>query len=113
MKRVEFHFDFVCPYAYLASTQIEAVCARAPGAELVYKPFLLGGVFRGLGVADAPAMPEAKARMNARDMRRWAQHWGVPFVVPQTHPNRTVTALRAALASDDLARASKALFAAY
>ena len=43
MPRIEFFFDYSCPYAYLASVQIEALAARC-GAELVWRPFLLGGV---------------------------------------------------------------------
>ena len=114
MKRVDFFYDFACPYAYLAHTQIEALCART-GAELVWRPFLLGGVFRALGTPDVPAamMPAPKARLNLLDMHRWALAFGVPLVMPETHPNRTVLALRAAIASDDLPRASKALFHAY
>jgi 2-hydroxychromene-2-carboxylate isomerase len=114
VKRLDLFYDFVCPYAYLAHTQIESVCSRA-GAELVWKPFLLGGVFRAIGTPDVPAaaMSPAKARLNALDMVRWADHFGVPLVMPETHPNRTVLALRAALAAPDLPRASKALFEAY
>ncbi|UQA61728.1 2-hydroxychromene-2-carboxylate isomerase [Polyangium aurulentum] len=112
MKRVDFHYDFVCPYAYLAHVQIEAVCARA-GAQLAWKPFLLGGVFRAVGAPDAPVMSPQKARLNALDMMRWADHLGVPLRMPEGHPRRTVLALRAAIASGDLVRASKALFSAY
>lgn len=112
--RVDFFYDFSCPYAYLAHTQIEALCART-GAELRWKPFLLGGVFQAIGAPAVPAatMPASKARMNLLDMHRWADHFGVPLRMPPTHPNRTVLALRAALASGELPRASKALFAAY
>ena len=47
-------------------------------------------------------------------MKRWADWWGVPFVMPPTHPNRTVLALRATLAADpQIPRASHALFHAY
>ncbi len=114
MTALEFYYDFSCPYAYLASTQIERLAERA-GAELVYRPFLLGGVFRALGDAapDMARMPPPRARLNGLDMHRWAEHWQVPLRMPPTHPNRTVTALRAALASDDLPRASHALFSAY
>lgn len=114
MKRVAFYYDFSCPYAYLGHTQIEALCERA-GAALEWRPFLLGGVFRAIGTPDVPAlgMPAAKARLNALDMMRWADHWGVPLRMPETHPNRTVLALRAAIASGALPRASKAIFAAY
>jgi 2-hydroxychromene-2-carboxylate isomerase len=114
VKRVDFFYDFSCPYAYLAHMQIESLCARA-GAELAWKPFLLGGVFRAIGTPPAPfqGMPAAKARHNALDMTRWADHWGVPLHVPAFHPARTVLALRAALASGDLPCASRALFRAY
>ena len=114
MTRVEFYYDFVCPYAYLAHTQIEGVCARV-GADLVWKPFLLGGIFKALGLPAVPAntMPPSKARLLSLDQRRWAEHLGVALLQPETHPNRTVLALRVALGSDDVPRASKALFAAY
>lgn len=114
MKRVDFFYDFSCPYAYLGHTQIEAVCERA-GASLVWKPMLLGGVFRAVGTPQAPGagMSIAKALLNELDMHRWADHFGVPLRRPPTHPNRTVMALRATLCSGDIARASKAFYQAY
>ena len=114
MRRVDFFYDVVCPYAYLGHTQIVDVARRA-GAELVYRPFLLGGVFRGIGAGDGPmaGMPAAKAAMNARDLARWADWFGVPLRFPAGHPNRTVLALRAILASGALPVATRALFEAY
>ena len=114
MKHVDFFYDFACPYAYLAHDRVDAACARG-GATVRWRPFLLGGVFRAIGTPDMPAahMHASKARMNLLDMHRWAAFLGVPFQMPATHPNRTVMALRAAMASEDLVRASKALFAAY
>ena len=113
MKRVELYYDYSCPYAYLASTQIEALCERT-SAELLWRPMLLGGVFRALGAPDTPVLSASKARLNFLDMHRWADWWGVPFVMPPLHPNRTVLALRATLAAEaDAPRASKALFRAY
>jgi 2-hydroxychromene-2-carboxylate isomerase len=112
VPHVDFFYDLSCPYAYLGHTQIEGVCARA-GASLAWRPFLLGGVFRALGQPPAVAMSPAKARHNALDMHRWADHFGVPLRMPEAHPSRTVLALRAALASREIVRASKALFRAY
>jgi 2-hydroxychromene-2-carboxylate isomerase len=113
VKRVELYYDYSCPYAYLASTQIEALCART-SATLEWRPMLLGGVFRALGGPDTPVLAPAKARLNLLDMNRWADWWGVPFVMPPTHPNRTVLALRATLAADgQIPRAARALFHAY
>ena len=47
-RRVDFWFDYTCPYAYLASVQVEALCART-GDRLVWRPMLLGGLFRAHG----------------------------------------------------------------
>jgi 2-hydroxychromene-2-carboxylate isomerase len=60
---------------------------------------LLGGVFRGIGAGDGPmaTLGEAKAAHNLRDMRRWAEIFGVPFEMPAAHPMRTVRALRTLL----------------
>jgi 2-hydroxychromene-2-carboxylate isomerase len=116
VKRVELHYDFSCPYAYIASTQIEALCERV-GAELVWKPMLLGGVFRAVttpGATGAPPMPPPKARLNLLDMNRWADWYGVPLEMPPTHPNRTVLALRTAIAAGpELPQATRALYRAY
>ena len=100
--RLEFWFDFSCPYAYLGATQIEALAARA-GGELIWKPMLLGGVFRAV---DTPqklfaTLPPPKLRHNGQDMMRWAEHFGVPLRMPANHPMRTVRALRALLAVDE------------
>ncbi|HJL00339.1 MAG TPA: 2-hydroxychromene-2-carboxylate isomerase [Polyangiaceae bacterium LLY-WYZ-15_(1-7)] len=116
MRFVELWYDLSCPYAYLASTQVEALAAET-GAELRYRPFLLGGVFRALRTADDPnrTMAPAKMRHNLLDMRRWAAWFGVPLEMPPGHPQRTVLALRALLAAGEAARpaATHALFRAY
>ena len=98
-RRLDFFFDFSCPYAYLGSTQVEALAERT-GAELVPKPILLGGIFRARGVAQNLAAPlnPAKARHNIADLERWARHFSVPLRFPEGHPRRTVTALRSVLA---------------
>ena len=110
-RTLEFYYDFSCPYAYLASTQVRALAERA-GVELTYEPFLLGGVFKAIG-NDVGKRAGARLRTDAIDLMRWAEHWGVPLEPPPGHPNRTTTALRAALASGDLPRATHALFHAY
>jgi 2-hydroxychromene-2-carboxylate isomerase len=92
---LELWFDFSCPYAYLASRRAPHV-ARAAGVELVYRPMLLGGVFRGIGAGDGPmaTLGPAKAAHNFHDMHRWAEIFGAPFQLPAAHPMRTVRALR-------------------
>jgi len=114
MPSFDFWFDYSCPYAYLASTQVAALAART-GAELRYKPMLLGGVFRAVGMPQrlfAELSPQ-KARHNARDMERWAELFGVPLTMPAAHPMRTVEALRATLLSGVDPRVVDGFYRAY
>jgi 2-hydroxychromene-2-carboxylate isomerase len=95
---LDFWFDYSCPYAYLGSTQVEAL-ARRTGATLTFCPMLLGGVFRAVGAPQnmMDVLSPPKARHNLNDMHRWAEYFGVPFKLPAGHPFRTVEALRATL----------------
>jgi 2-hydroxychromene-2-carboxylate isomerase len=110
----ELFFDFVCPYAYLASLEVPAL-AREVGAEVALRPVLLGGIFRAIGGPDDPNVLKgpAKAAYGVLDLERKARARGVVLRRPEGHPRRTVLALRAAIASGDLERATPALFAAY
>jgi 2-hydroxychromene-2-carboxylate isomerase len=98
MAVLHFWFDYSCPYAYLASTQVAAL-ARRTRADLVYEPMLLGGVFRSVGTSQRlfAELSPAKAKHNVLDMQRWAQLFCVPLEIPSGHPMRTVEALRATL----------------
>ncbi len=104
MSVLSFYFDYSSPYAYLGATQVERV-ARAHDAELRFRPFLLGGLFKAIGTPMIPlqSFPEAKQRYQLRDMQRWAEHWGVPFRFPDKFPMNTVTALRMTLQLDQKA----------
>jgi 2-hydroxychromene-2-carboxylate isomerase len=99
MRTLDFWFDYSCPYAYLAATQVEALAKRT-GASLVWRPMLLGGVFAANGTPQKlfATLSPAKAAHNARDLDRWAELWGVPLTMPAAHPLRTVEALRATIA---------------
>ena len=62
-KNVEFYFDFGSPTAYLAATQLPRLCADA-GAELVWKPMLLGGVFGAPTMFVGPQMFWGQDRLD-------------------------------------------------
>ncbi|MBD9678580.1 2-hydroxychromene-2-carboxylate isomerase [Pseudomonas sp. PDM18] len=93
-KSVEFYFDFGSPTSYLAYTQLPGICAEA-GAELVYRPVLLGGVFQATGNASPIAIP-AKGRYTMIDMLRFARRYGVPLKMNPYFPINTLTLMRAA-----------------
>jgi 2-hydroxychromene-2-carboxylate isomerase len=96
---LDFWFDYSCPYAYLASTSVEALAART-GSKLTLEPMLLGAVFKAVATPQnlSEVLNPAKRRHNELDMARWAERWGVPLNKPAGHPMRTVEALRATLA---------------
>ena len=97
-KNLNFWFDFSCPYAYLASTRVEALAERT-GATLEAKPVLLGGIFQAVGTNQRlfATLAPAKMEHNAKDLQRHADLWETPLRFPENHPLRTVTALRALL----------------
>ena len=95
-KTVEFYFDFGSPAAYLAWTQLPGLCAEA-GAELVFKPMLLGGVFQATGNR-SPAEVPAKGRYVRQDFERHAARYGVPLRFNPHFPINTLVLMRGATA---------------
>ncbi len=112
-KNVEFFFDVVSPYSYLASTQLEGIAQRT-GAVFTWRPFFLGGVFKATGNRPPAELP-ARAAYMARDLDRWASHYGVPIGIPSRFPTLTLKAQRMLLAAPEAERPALArnLFAAY
>jgi 2-hydroxychromene-2-carboxylate isomerase len=95
-KSVELFFDFGSPATYLAWTQLPALCAEA-GADLVYRPMLLGGVFQATGNASPVAVP-AKGRYVIADLARFARRYGVPLRMNPHFPVNTLVLMRCAVA---------------
>jgi 2-hydroxychromene-2-carboxylate isomerase len=92
---VDFYFDFGSPAAYLAATQLPHVCADT-GAQLVWKPMLLGGVFQATGNRSPMEVP-AKGQYLQDDLQRFARRYGVPYRHNPFFPINTLTLMRGAL----------------
>jgi 2-hydroxychromene-2-carboxylate isomerase len=60
VKRVEFYYDLVSLYSYLAHHRIGRICEEH-GVELVLRPMLLGAVHKAVGL-QAPVQIEPKRR---------------------------------------------------
>lgn len=93
-KTVEFFFDVGSPTTYLAWTQLPAI-ARETGARIVWRPMLLGGVFKATGNASPVTVP-AKGRWMGRDIARFARRYGVPFAFNPHFPVNTLALMRGA-----------------
>jgi 2-hydroxychromene-2-carboxylate isomerase len=111
-KTLEFFFDLLSPFSYLASTQVEAVCART-GATLVWRPFLLGAVFKATENA-SPLNNPHKAAYLWKDLERWADHYGIPrLTFPSEFPFRVVDADRLVLVAGEHGKAGAFARAAF
>jgi 2-hydroxychromene-2-carboxylate isomerase len=96
---LEFFFDYGSPFSYLADTRLAALRERT-GCELVYRPMLLGGVFKATGNRSPAAEPiEAKRRHGAIDMQRWVRRLGVPFKTNPNFPINTLLLMRTCYAA--------------
>jgi len=97
--QIEFFHDFASPFSYLAATQIEEFSARH-GATLVWRPILLGGLFKRIHTPLVPlsVMSRPRREYMARDLMDWAETWNVPFQFNSAFPLNTLLALRVALA---------------
>ena len=107
-RKVEFFYDYGSPYSYLANSQLPGICEEL-GAELVYRPMLLGGVFKATGNrSPAQESVEAKRRYGGTTMQRWVDHYGVRFGGNPHFPINTLELMRRAVAAQH-----EGVFAAY
>jgi 2-hydroxychromene-2-carboxylate isomerase len=96
LKRLEFFFDFGSPTTYLAHTQMPAIAKRT-GAEVVYRPMLLGGVFKATG-NQSPTVIAAKSKWMDGDLKAFARRYDVPYARNPWFPVNTMMLMRGAIA---------------
>lgn len=75
---IDFYFDFISPYAYIGSTQIEALAARH-GRTVNWRPVLIGiTVMKVMGIKPLTETP-LKSDYLRHDAARMAKIYGVSF----------------------------------
>ncbi|WP_180007987.1 MULTISPECIES: 2-hydroxychromene-2-carboxylate isomerase [unclassified Acinetobacter] len=92
MKVIEFYFDVGSPYSYIGFHRIQHI-AEQYQAEIIWKPMLLGGVFKATGNSSPMAVP-AKARYSMIDLQRWAKLWQIPVQMNPYFPINTLQLMR-------------------
>jgi len=102
MKKVEFHFDFGSPNAYLSHLVIPAIEQRT-GSKFQYVPILLGGVFKltnnrspAESLAGIRNKPQYERLETARFIRR---HGITKFQSNPFFPVNTLMIMRGAIAA--------------
>jgi 2-hydroxychromene-2-carboxylate isomerase len=101
-KKLEFFYDCSSPWTYLAFSKIEGVAARHD-AELIWRPILVGGLFNTVNpsVYESRARPvPVKAKYYVKDLRDWAQFYGLKIGNPSVFPVNSVKAMRGAFVAN-------------
>ncbi len=111
--QVEFFFDTVSPYSYIASQLIEKMLA-SHCSKIVWRPFLLGGVFKATG-NQPPAMLPSRGRYMLKDLKRSAALQQIPFSMPSHFPTNSLLAQRVlcGVAEEEIPMIAHKIYAAY
>lgn len=111
-NRIDFYFDFISPYSYLAAVQIDSF-EREHSARFQWIPVNLPKLIKLSGNIP-PATIRNKAIYSLRDLKRWASYLNVPFkmIIPGSFDSRAAMRIAAALEGDDRAIFSLAVFEA-
>lgn len=91
-KSVEFFFDYVSSYSYLADYRLSSF----RNIEIIYRPMLLGAVMQATNNKPPGTIP-SKGNYIAKDLELWSQHYGIPFRMNSIFPQNTLKALRLAI----------------
>ena len=70
---IEFYFDFLSPYTYLANTRLASL-----GVDIAYRPVFIADVMQLVNNQPSPKCPP-KARYAALDAARWAKRYDIPL----------------------------------
>lgn len=102
MKKVEFHFDFGSPNAYLSHLVIPAIEQRT-GSKFQYVPVLLGGVFKltnNRSPAESLAGIKNKPQYERLETARFIRRHGITnFQSNPFFPVNTLMIMRGAIAA--------------
>jgi len=94
-KFLEFYFDFVSPYSYLAYQKIKKI-EKKISIKIKYRPILLGGLHNLHGIK-APAFIPAKAKFMIRDCKLIAEKNKIQFKFNSYFPIKTLNLMRGVL----------------
>ena len=91
-KHLEFYFDFVSPYSYIAHKEILKL-VKNNSLKVDYKPILLGGLHNMHGIK-APAFIPSKAKFMIRDCKMVSEKNKINFKFNSYFPIKTLNLMR-------------------
>lgn len=91
-KKINFYFDFLSPYSYVAWTWV-----RAQDYDFTYIPVSIPSIISHYGTL-GPAQIKPKRNYLFKDLLRYTKMNNIPFTSPKNLPFNSLYALRLALA---------------
>ncbi|MEO8248484.1 MAG: 2-hydroxychromene-2-carboxylate isomerase [Burkholderiales bacterium] len=98
MKRIDFYFDFISPYAHLAFEQLPNALMGL-SYSVTHKPVVFGAVLKARGQR-GPAEIEGKRDWTYRHALWLAREHGIELQMSASHPFNPLALLRLAVACD-------------
>jgi len=108
MKKADWYFDFISPYAYIGLARLERLSQKL---EIRYRPVLFAGLLNHWE-QKGPAEIPPKRVWTFRYCTWWAQQQGIPMRAPATHPFNPLPYLRLSIAAGNTRDAIRRIFAA-
>ena len=99
-KSIEFYFDFISPYAFLAYKRLKSL-NKNKTINIIYKPILLGGLHK-LGGITPPAFNERKLKNMKNDCELVAIKNNINFKWNTKFPIDSLYLMRGYLVIDNL-----------
>jgi len=93
--QIDFYFDFISPYSYLAHKKIK-VLEKDQNIKINYKPIFLGGLHNSIGIT-APAFINPKAKFMIRDCKMIAKKFNIKFKFNPLFPINSLNLMRGLL----------------
>lgn len=108
--RIDWYFDFVSPYSYLAFEAMpQALAGIDPAPAINYRPLLFAGLLNHWGHM-GPAEVPPKRRFTYEQVVWLAARHGIGLKLPRQHPFNPLPLLRAAIAAGSTRAAIERLF---
>ncbi len=109
---IDFYFDFISPYSYLAAVQLTQFSVKN-NVKFIWLPVNLPKLIHQSGNI-GPATIKNKAMYSLRDLKRWAAYLDVPFkmIRPGAFDSRPALRIAGALHGEERARFCLAVFEA-
>tara|TARA_Y100001970_G_C13962832_1_gene714044 strand:+ start:85 stop:675 length:591 start_codon:yes stop_codon:yes gene_type:complete len=98
-KKIEFYYDFISPYSYLAHKRIQKI-EKNTEIKFNYNPILLGGL-HNLAKITAPGLIKAKQKYLVSDCNMIAEKYKINFKFNEKFPINSLSLMRGNIIIDE------------